>query len=362
MSEKPVVVRPLNVTLRHGSEASKGFYKRATMPAGLAPSAAAGLPGAMAPGVAKPKEPAVLASGLPSTPEHDLLFHGGRIIPSLKYFNYYVGGSSAWVPADVSSINTALETAMKDQNLNNVMSQYFQGKITTEFLGSDFLAGPKPAVVSQGDVESLVRRLDHNGKTKGLDLPNTVINFILPSGTVLNTDTAPTTGVIHSHLDNEPEAAGPVPHEEEDSTKGLGGDHGSIHVGKAGARKTIYYAVGVYSEILPNGTENGIVAFDKPWKNVVATFYHELNEARTDPDVDDAIRAGDDPKAVDFLGWTSKQGEECGDFPVFEANPLTLVFKEVPAGGANVPVQFQYSNAVHGPEGPIAVPHAGVIA
>lgn len=22
----------------------------------------------------------------------------------------------------------------------------------------------------------------------------------------------------------------------------------------------------------------------KPWKNVVATFYHELNEARTDPD------------------------------------------------------------------------------
>jgi hypothetical protein len=26
--------------------------------------------------------------------------------------------------------------------------------------------------------------------------------------------------------------------------------------------------------------------FDQPWKNVLATFYHELNEARTDPDVD----------------------------------------------------------------------------
>jgi hypothetical protein len=37
-----------------------------------------------------------------------------------------------------------------------------------------------------------------------------------------------------------------------------------------------------------------IVVFDQPWKNVVATFYHELNEARTDADVEDAIRAGND--------------------------------------------------------------------
>ena len=46
----------------------------------------------------------------------------------------------------------------------------------------------------------------------------------------------------------------------------------------------------------------------------------------------------------------SRVVEECGDFPVFEANPLTLVFQEVPkSGGAGtVPVQFQYSVAVHG--------------
>jgi hypothetical protein len=32
---------------------------------------------------------------------------------------------------------------------------------------------------------------------------------------------------------------------------------------------------------------------------------------------------------------------------VFEANPLTLVFQEVPvAGGGTAPVQFQYSNFV----------------
>jgi hypothetical protein len=55
------------------------------------------------------------------------------------------------------------------------------------------------------------------------------------------------------------------------------------------------------------------------------------------------------------IPWlVSRQGEECGDFPVFEANPLTLVFQEVPKsdGTGSVPVQFQYSVAVHGPEGP----------
>jgi hypothetical protein len=119
------------------------------------------------------------------------------------------------------------------------------------------------------------------------------------------------------------------------------------------SRVTLYYAVGVYSERRANGSRNGIVAFDKPWKNVVATFYHELNEARTDPDVEQVIQGGH----ASLLGWTSRQGEECGDFPVFEANPLTLVFQEVPiAGAGTAPVQFQYSNFVHGPEGLIPTP------
>ena len=57
-------------------------------------------------------------------------------------------------------------------------------------------------------------------------------------------------------------------------------------------------------------------------------------------------------------GEESQQGEECGDFPVFEANPLSQVFQEVPLtnGKGTVPVQFQYSNAVEGPEGPTPNP------
>ncbi len=108
----------------------------------------------------------------------------------------------------------------------------------------------------------------------------------------------------------------------------------------------------MYSETR-NGQTNGIPVFDAPWKNVVATFYHELNEARTDPDVERVIQGG----SSTLLGWMSRQGEECGDFPVFEANPLSQVFQEVPlTGGGTVPVQFQYSNHVHGPEGPIPKP------
>jgi hypothetical protein len=313
-------------------------------------------------------KPEVLAPGLPPTPEHNLIFHGGKTIADLSYANYYVGGADAWNPDDIQSIDTALAAAMTDQNLNNVMVQYYpDGKITTTFRGSQILAGPPPAVVSQGDVENLVSTMCNTGQLDNFDLSTTVVNFILPSGTILNTDENPTTAVINARMEtsraqapavNQAIRPAVVPQEdEEDSTQGLGGYHGSVRVGSA-PEKIAYYAVGVFSEQLADGRTNGIVVFDEPWKNVVATFYHELNEARTDPDVEDAIRAGDDPSAVRFLGWTSQQGEECGDFPVFEANPLSQVFQEVPLtnGNGTVPVQFQYSNAVEGPEGPTPNP------
>jgi hypothetical protein len=90
---------------------------------------------------------------------------------------------------------------------------------------------------------------------------------------------------------------------------------------------------------------------------VVGTLHHEINEFRTDPDVGDAIRENDD----DFLGWTSRRGHEVGDQPIFKAGAdLNLVFKEIApaAGGKRLPLQFMYSNAVHGAEGPIETPHS----
>ena len=328
-------VRPIRAFLRPNSVAEKGFHTRARMP-----------------------EKGVIAPGLHPTRAHDLIFHGGKTIANLAFANFYVGGAAAWRKSDIQAIDNGLSAAMSDAHLNNVMAQYYPAgtAVTSVFKLSQVLAGPPPKTVSQGDVEALVQRLFRSGALSSFDLANTVFNFMLPSGTILNTDTAPTGGALSMRVEDEKAPKNnPIPHEEEDSTEGLGGYHGSVHNGG----DTLYYAVGVFSERLPDGTENGSPVFDEPAKNVIATFYHELNEARTDPDVEDAILAGNDPGAVKFLGWTSAQGEECGDFPVFEAKPLTRVFKEVPltAGGGTVPVQFQYSNAVHGPEGPIPQPH-----
>ena len=331
---KPTV-RPLRVFVGHGTKAEKGFHGRMSMPE-------------------------VIAPGVPPAPDHDLIFHGGHTIADLVFANFYVGGPASWKASDIQNIDRALAAAMADVNLNNVMSQYYpSGKITSTFKQSQTLPGARPAVFSQGDVEKLVQQLFSAGTLKGYDYASTLFNFMLPSGTILNTDATTTGGAETGPAGSAVGMRHAIPAEDgEDSTQGLGGYHGSIHAGSGATDQIIYYAIGVYSETLPNGTVNGIPVFDAPWKNVVATFYHELNEARTDPDVEDAIRAGNDPNATKFLGWTSKQGEECGDFPVFEANPLSQVFQEVKLtdGSATVPVQFQYSDAVHGPEGPINKP------
>jgi hypothetical protein len=113
----------------------------------------------------------------------------------------------------------------------------------------------------------------------------------------------------------------------------------------------VYYAVGVFSEMTAQG-ENGIVAFDEPWKNVVATFYHELQEARTDADVEDASRTKNDS----LLGWYAVGdghiSGEIGDTPMDEAGAnLDLVMREIPLadGSGTVPIQLMWSNRDGGP-------------
>ena len=247
----------------------------------------------------------------------------------------------------ISKTSITRAAAMTDPQLNNVMAQYFNGVApTSTSKPSQKLPGPAPAHFSQGDVEKLVSDLFTQGKLAGFDYGATVFNFMLPPATVLNDNPAP--GGAQGAPTAEVRRRGVPSAEEADSLHGLGGYHGSVQVGS----QTLYYAVGVYSDS-SNGQTKGIPVFDAPWKNVIGTFYHELNEARTDPDVEAVIKSA--PSSM--IGWTSRQGEECGDFPVFEANPLTQVFQEIALpGGGTAPVQFQYSNYVHGPEGPIPTP------
>jgi hypothetical protein len=77
------------------------------------------------------------------------------------------------------------------------------------------------------------------------------------------------------------------------------------------------------------------------------TLYHELCEARTDPDVEDVIRTGDESK----LGFYSERAGEIGDIPITVAGAnLSLVMKEhLLDDGRTAPMQLQWSNHVHEP-------------
>jgi len=225
----------------------------------------------------------------------NLEFFGGKTLPRLEWTHVYLG---SWSADDRRSLDAAVPAAMRDTRLNRVIKQYFpKQRITSVFRGAR--NGPMPSSLMDKDaVESIVRSLALAG----------LAALLLPHGVVLSDG-----DVTSEH--------------------GLGGYHGSVD--------GHYYAVAVYSE----GT-NGIVAFDEPWKNVCATLYHELEEARTDPDVEDAIRTGESK----YLGWYSPRGGEIGDIPI-ATSPLHEVMREVPLadGSGTVPVQLMWSNKDEAP-------------
>jgi len=308
------MAQPMRIQARKGSPAEKRYYEKSSLPGGAWP-----MPKAIAPGI----DPAPLS---------DLIFHGGKVVPQMEFQNFFLGSESDWPAGDVAAIDRAITLAMRDKRLNNVMLQYFPGAtVSCDPRPLVVLSESKPAQLDEPDVQAKVIALYDAGQIKKTNLDSTIFNLVLPPGTVLKLGAS-------------------------SSLAGLGGYHGSLHIKRNGKPVTLYYSANVYSQMLSATRENGIVAFNRPWKNVVGTLYHEINEFRTDADVNDAIEKNNN----DFLGWSSRQGQECGDQPIFVAESLNLVFKEVrlTTGTKRVPVQFLYSNAVHGAEGPIAAPHA----
>jgi hypothetical protein len=280
-----------------------------------------------------------LAPGFKAHKELNLTPHGGKTIANLAFRSFYVAGAS-WAESDIQNIDTALSGALADPHLNNVLLQYFPGAtaIPVAFQGSAKLPGAAPASFSRDDVNTVLQGLINDGTLAGTNYDTTVICLYLPPGSILTTDAA---GGVGKLGDGEDDKAS--------SLEGLGGYHGSCHIGA----QRVYFAVGVYSQFI-NGKPNGIPIWPDSWKNVVATFYHELNEARTDPDVEEAIRTNSDA----LLGWYSdaQNGGEIGDIPINEAGAnLRNVMVEVTlANGQTAPVQLMWSNAVGGPEGPFA--------
>lgn len=327
-------VRTINAALRPGSPASQRYRERAATSPELRASLAR----------------RAIAAGFRPTAEHDLLYFGGRIIHDMVVQTIYLGGARAWSTDDRQNIDDALAVALADPGLENVLAQYFGDQpASCRFLPSLIRAGRPRREYRSKDVSALATSYGARLADEGADLTNRLLLFMLPRGATLTDDSVP--GVRATALNPALRHA-----EEVSSIDGLGGYHGSVHFAPG---QTAYYAVCVYSDTASLGRANGIPIWDEAWKNVVATAYHEINEARTDPDVEDAINAGDTEDATRFIGWMSAQGEECADFPVFEADPLTRAFVEVPVAHpmGTVPIQLQYSNAVHGPEGPIERPH-----
>jgi hypothetical protein len=280
-------------------------------------------------------QPDAIARGIPPDASADLVFHGGKTVPQMEFQNVFLGGQASWLASDIDSINTAITLAMQDRKLNNVVKQYFDNGVNLICDARPLLVldEAKPVQLDEPDVQQLVARLLQQGKVSDSDLSTTIFNLVLPPGTVLKLD-------------------------QDNSLGGLGGYHGSVHFQHNGRSQTAYYSANVFSQTLPDGQANGIPAFDASWKDVVGTLYHEINEFRTDADVRDAIATGNDDGV---LGWMGAQGE-VGDQPIAIAGQLgqlQRVFQEVQSstGSRRVPVQFLYSNAVHGAEGPIDAPH-----
>jgi hypothetical protein len=273
-------------------------------------------------------ERAALAPGVSASPQDDLIFRGGKVLPEMAFQNIYLGRTSDFAPGDVEAIDDAITRLVRDEQLKNIIQQYFPGKrLEYNVAESVILEENRPNEMDEPDVQNKIIDLFDRDLILPTDHDRTIFNFVLPPDTILKLNGS-------------------------SSERGLGGYHGSVHFSRGGQTRTLYYSANVYSAIRA-GRRNGIPFFNTPFKNVVCTLYHELIESQTDPDVGDAIRQNDSR----FIGFNSSRGQEIGDQPI-AANSLDRVFKEVLTlpGPRPTPVQFIYSNAVHGAEGPDEIP------
>jgi hypothetical protein len=171
--------------------------------------------------------------GFPPDPAANLTYFGGRTIPHLGFLNLYVGGEDAWRGPERTNIDSALEAALADVGLNEVIQQYFANDaVEATMAPSRILPGATPAMVDKDIVEGWVTDLLDAGELEGFDLSTTVVDFMLPSGSVL-------TDAPSAHQGGEgaePKAGIEFDEEAVDSRHGLGGYHGCVHGAGGGVR------------------------------------------------------------------------------------------------------------------------------
>ncbi len=236
-----------------------------------------------------------------------LVFRGGRTIADLSYKNFYYGAT--WAPppgpdsagnphvAARAAIEPALAAAMQDAGLNGILAQYVPGQairatpLTSEVIADDVRPDPD-APFDETDIRRVVAGLLSAGRLGGLDFATTAINVVLPMGMTLAV----------AGLD---EAARPpgvkpmpgVPNDAPNASTAIAGYHGTVPLQQSGASHDILYSVVVWSD----GATGIPVPGWPAWQAITATLYHELQEIRTNPDVDQAVRTGDSR----FIAWNT---------------------------------------------------------
>ena len=204
--------KPMRIQARPGSLAERYYYMAAS------PTGEAVMPKAIAP-------------GLSPSPTDDLVFHGGKVVPQMEFQNVYLGGTASWKTQDIANIDAAIQRAMQNAKLNNVMRQYFNGtSLACEMRPSFVVEEVKPFQLDEPAVQAKVIQLFDAGLFSKSDLSTCIFNLLLPPGTVLKLDGS-------------------------SSLHGLGGYHGSVHIERDGQRVTLYYSANVFSEIRPGMSE-----------------------------------------------------------------------------------------------------------
>src|SRR3954469_14758926 len=207
--------RPLNVTLAPRSRALAAYAARAGVSA------------------------EALAAGFDPRPDLDMTFRGGRTVADLSFVNLYLGGAAAWDASDRTNIDAALSAAFSDEGLERIIAQYYDGPISARMLESEGIEGRVKARFFKDDAERLVRHMFGQKIFDDANPADTVVNMMLPRGVILvdgRSDGRDEDEDVHGAVVVDDDAA--------DSTHGLGGYHGSVHV----HGQVILYAVGVYSE------------------------------------------------------------------------------------------------------------------
>ena len=185
---------PMRIQAYPGSEAERGYYRAAGRYNGVS------------------VEREALAPGVTASPNDDLIFRGGKVVPQMGFQNIYLGRSSDFAPGDVESIDDAIVRVMRDPQLNKIIKQYFPNDtMSCDVAESVILEEARPNEMDEPDVQDKVIDLFKKGLILNTDHDRTCFNLVLPPETILKVD-----GLS--------------------SSQGLGGYHGSVSVFHDGSR------------------------------------------------------------------------------------------------------------------------------